>query len=48
MKFKKKQDFFFLENSAPQILGPLAAIQAFLLTLQTLRWPVKCLCSPNA
>ena len=28
MKFKKKKQDFFLENRAPGILAPLAAIQA--------------------
>ena len=39
MKFKKKA--FFSENRAPGLLGPLAAMQALYLTLQTLLWPVK-------
>ena len=40
MKFKNSR-IFFPENRAPGILGPLLAIQAPLLTLQTLLWPVK-------
>ena len=37
----KKNGIFFSENRAPGILGPLAAIQALLLTLPHLRWLVK-------
>ena len=37
----QKKDVFFSENRAPGILGPLAAMQALELTLQTLLWPEK-------
>ena len=36
-----KKGRFFSESRAPGLLGPLAAMQALYLTLQTLLWPVK-------
>ena len=44
----QKLKIFFSENRAPGFFGPLAAIQALELTLQTLLWPVIVPWSPYA